>query len=101
MMLGVLDRAHIGPPLFDVGRLRFCRDVPAAPETSGGVCRRTSGAARLPRETARFTAAAGAKSVAWEYSSLHRVNDLFLCLLLFPPIRNPLKAALLRGNAGR
>jgi fatty acid amide hydrolase len=101
MMLGVLDRARDpridpGPELgdstvVDVGRLRFATFADDGEFAVAPAARRAVG------EAARFLAAAGAKSVAWEYSSLHRVNDLFFACLSADRAQS-LKR-LLRGNA--
>jgi Asp-tRNA(Asn)/Glu-tRNA(Gln) amidotransferase A subunit family amidase len=101
MMLGVLDRARDpridpGPELgdstlVDVSRLRFATFADDGEFAVAPAARRAVG------EAARFLAAAGAKSVAWEYSSLRRVNDLFFACLSAD--RAQALKRLLRGNA--
>jgi Asp-tRNA(Asn)/Glu-tRNA(Gln) amidotransferase A subunit family amidase len=101
MMLGVLDRARDpytepGPELgdsgaVDLGRLRF------ATFTDDGEFPVAPAARRAVAEAARFLAAAGAKSVAWEYPSLRRANDLFFACLSAD--RAQALKRLLHGNA--
>jgi fatty acid amide hydrolase len=101
MMLEVLDSArdpYIQPGLelgdpnaVDFSRLRF------AILMEDGEFPVTPAARRAVSEAARYLRSAGAASVPWKNSSLHRVNDLFFACLSAD--RAQALKRLLRGNA--